>query len=457
MSRSIHESRKSWAQLRRFDFSDAEEKAAALQTAMRRLWKKRRVKNAVTKERNLETPPMEPISAAMVPIRIDDSNSLIQHGASAEDVRSFLETMPPSVTQGISEIHLSLGREYMDERKDSEDIDRDPYFGRLSREIFPGLYRPPILGTYASRNGLITIYAFVWDQTRLGMLPAFVPEFYLRLCSLSVLAHEVAHHHDHVNRTARGRWLSDRKETFEHYAEKMQWEWMRDFVIPYIERRYAQEWQEVKIWVQHHGGVTPTLEQLGGDPRYTTRDGCIRLATSTSEALEVLMKSVAENENRTHSRLEYAWSLHYADEYELCRQITESLMLEQPESIEVLSLHADTLEHMERFDEAVECVEKALALDATCENAWKTKAFLMADLKKWEVLVETCDHWINRLPNAKKAWLAYRRKAVGLCALGRFEEMETAIALGYPRAPVDGRHHMRRLIYREAGMPIPDS
>ncbi len=454
MSRSIHETRISWARLRRFDYSDPTQKSTAVESAKRRLWKKRRIKNAIIGERRLEVPPVEPIAASMVPIRIEGTDQLIRHGASAEDIREFLETMPATFTQGISEIHLRLGTEYIEEREDSTDRDRDPHFGRFSREIFPGLYRPPILGTYAPRNGLITIYAFVWDRACLGMLPAAVPEFYLRLCSLSVLAHEIAHHHDQTNRTARGRWLSDRKETFEHYAEKMQWEWTRDYVIPFIEKRYSREWKEVEAWVQHHGGAIPTLEQLAGDPRYTYRDGCVRLATSTSEAIEVLMKSAALGEGRLKSRLKYAWSLHYADEYELCQKISHSLMLEYPDTVEVLSLHADTLEHLEQYDEAMVCVERALTLDATCEDAWTTKAFLLAELKKWESLIETCDHWLN-MPDAKNMRFAYRRKAVGLCALGRFEEMEALIALGYPRVPADGRHHIRRLIHREAEVPLP--
>ena len=453
MARSIHETRRSWARLRRYDFSNPEEKEAAVGAAVRRLWKKRRIKNAIRRERRQDAPAQEPVSVSTIPIHVDDDGPLAHHGAAAEDIRAFLEFMPASVTEGIQEIRLCLGTAYMEETGASSS-DRDPFFRRLGSELLPGLFVPPVLGLYTRKSGKIAIFAYVWDKQASLRLPAYVSEFYLRLQTLSVLAHEVAHHHDEARRVARGRWLSDRKETYENYAEKMQWEWMHDFVFPHIERRYGREWQQVEAWVREYGGGAPALELMAGDPRYTTRDGLIRLATSTSEATADLMKAVAEGKSLTESRLAYAWALHYADEYERCLQISTTLVADEPQNAAALTLHADTLEHLDRLDEALTQVDRALTLDANYEPAWRVRVRIMEDLKRWADMLEACDRWIVQLAESKKAILAHRAQAVALCALGRFAEMEDALAKGIPqRLHGDAKttETVRRLIFKRAG------
>jgi tetratricopeptide (TPR) repeat protein len=452
MARSIHETRKSWSRLRRFDYSSPKEKDAALHVAVRRLWKKRRVKDAVRRERRTDPPPLEPASVSTIPIHVDDEGPLVHHGASGEDVRAFLQFMPASVTDGIEEVRLCLGAAYMEESGDGTD-ERDPYLRRLGSEHLRGLFAPPVLGLYRPMSGKIAVFAYVWDRDASSPLPSFVLEFYLRLRSLSVLVHEVAHHHDHACRIARGRWLSDRKETFENYAERMEWAWMRDFVIPYIETKYASEWQAVREWIWRLGGAAPTLELMAGDPRYTNRNGWTKLGVSTADAVRDLMKAVAEGKNLLDSRLAYAWGLHYADEYERCLQISTDLVGEEPESVPALTLHADTLEHLERFEEALAQVDHALSLDPCYAQAWQVRVRLMEGMKRWSEMLEACDRWLAELGSSKRAILAHRARAVALCALERSEEMETALSAGIPkRAENDPKikESIRRLVFKRA-------
>jgi len=455
MARSIHETRKSWGRLLRQNFSDSEAKKAVVQKALHRLWKKRRIKNAVLAERHTEAPLQIAAPIGLIPIRVDhDHSPLIYDGISPDVIRLFLQTMPPSFTEGVSEIVLGLGTEYMDEQKGKEDDSRDPYFGRISDEILPGLYRPPVWGTFRPKNGIISIYSFVWDQAQSSRVPAYIPEFYLRLHCLTVLVHELAHHHDEAHRIARGRWLSDRKENYEYYAEKMQWEWTQDYVFPYIETHYAKEWAEIRTWVNQHGGGDTTLELICGDPRYTSRDGCTRLATSTSETFVDLIKDVVQGKSLFESRLNFAWNLHYADEYERSLEVTTALQAQYSDNPDILSLHADTLEHLERYQESLELVERVLVLDPNSENAWKVKAFIMEHMKQWGALLETCNRW-QSLPGIKKTLLTHRIKAVAFCALGRIPEMETELTTGFPKATPGDLTKIRASIYRRAGVVSP--
>jgi tetratricopeptide (TPR) repeat protein len=460
MSRSIHETRLSWARLRKFDYSNSAEKAEVVRKAVRRLWKKRRIKRAVWSERHLPVVGSEPVSVATIPIDSETQKEHVYHGASEADVRELLRAMPCLFTEGINRVHLCLGKEYMDELKQPEATERDPIHQRLSFEVVPGLHAPPVLGTYAKRSGDIAIYAYVWDRERTAAIPSVVMEFYLRAQSLWVLVHEVAHHYDHARRIARGRWLSDRKENYEHYAEQRQWDWTHHYIYPYLNSHYGAEWQAVKAWVRQHGGVEPTLDHMMDDPRDTMRNGMIRLSLSATFALIDMFKSVVAGEGLTRSRLAYAWGLHYADQYEMSLAISQRLVEEEPANTEALSLHADTLEHLDRFSEASDFVEQVLQLNPLHEGALKTKARLKQEAKDWPALLAVCHAWLKAIPEGKSTIFAYRTMAVALCALGRFEEMDAAIEAGI-QGPLKNDPTLsgtvRRLTFKRAGQELPNN
>jgi len=143
--------------------------------------------------------------------------------------------LPPAATEGITSIKLILGKEYIEKWYSNEHEDRDPFTGRLSYEMLPGVYEGVCFGTYSPGSGQVALHAHVYDPAKLP-LERNICELYLRLRALKTFVHEVAHHHDEIHRVRRGRWLADRKENFEWYAEKMEHEWTREVVIPYLEK-----------------------------------------------------------------------------------------------------------------------------------------------------------------------------------------------------------------------------
>src|SRR5437867_10845050 len=90
----------------------------------------------------------------------------------------------------------------------------DPYYGRPSIEIAPGVYEPVLLGLYRPLPALICLFAYV-----VGPEVVLSPrqKLMLKLEMLDTLVHELAHHQDRMMRTARGRWLADRRDRDEVY------------------------------------------------------------------------------------------------------------------------------------------------------------------------------------------------------------------------------------------------
>jgi len=161
-----------------------------------------------------------------------------------------------------------------------EESEPDPHTGRMGSEWFSGVYCGPYFGLFRPASGLISVYAYVWDKARCP-LPQDICELYLRLHALQTLVHEVAHHHDECQRQARGRWLKLRKENIEMYAERMEYEWTRSFVLPYLESTYPRAVRRLRAWVSWHGGIRQPFEFFAGDPRTTCRDGMIRMISNT--------------------------------------------------------------------------------------------------------------------------------------------------------------------------------
>lgn len=456
MSRSIHTTRKTFSQIAKKKYASVKEHAEALDKASRELKRKRRIKRQVADERHREAPPLAGTDSKTIPIQLHNTGPYVHHNASVEDVRAVLALLPMAATEGISSIKLILGKEYIDEEYADEHEDRDPFTGRLSCETLPGVYSGVCLGTYAPRSGQIKLHAHVYDANKLP-LPRNVCEFYLKLRLLKTFVHEVAHHHDEINRVRRGRWLADRKENVEWYAEKMEHEWTRQFVLSYLEKAYPDDAKGLLDFVEHHGGLRMPLEFFAGDSRSTLRNGLIRIAFTTDGAFESWVEELPKCADLADSRLAFAWELHYADNYESCLQVLERVLVERPAWNAALTCKGDTLIHLERYDEAFAVAESVLAKDSANGDAWEIRGDVFEARQNWTALLQNCDRWLKSVPeDSASRFDAFQHRAVAYCALDDMKNMETWIEAwanfgNRKRKP----ELIRKAVFRRAGRELP--
>ena len=417
MSRSIHTTRKTISKLSRMKPASDAAKAEVIAKARSKLARKRRIKRLVNDERKRPTPPAE-TNPQVIPIETHHASHHIHHSASAEDLRAVLSLLPPPAIAGISSIKLILGKEYLDERRSEDDGDPDPFTGRISHQLLPGVYAGACFGTYHPSSGRVTLHAHVYDADKLPF-DQRACELYLRFHALKTFVHEVAHHHDQTHRIRRGRWLADRKENSEWYAEKMEHEWTKDVVLPYLEKAYASDVRGLLDFIEHQGGWRPDFKFFLGDPRTTRRDGLIRISADTATAFESWVEDFPKYANLAESRLAFAWALHYSDEYEICLQILDRLLVENPVFKAALTCKADTLIHLDREDEAFAIADQLLADDAENTDAWEIRGDALQCRRDWKGLLDNCDNWLAVVPeNSKHRLPALRQRAIAYCALG---------------------------------------
>jgi tetratricopeptide (TPR) repeat protein len=456
MSRSIHTTRKAVGKLARKKFADVKQRSAALAKARRELRRKRLAKRQVLAERRQSEPPLAGTAPCVIPIEVHNQGPFVHYAASPDDLRAVLGRLPPAAIDGLARIQLILGKEYIEECFREEYEDRDPFTGRLSTELFPGVYEGPCFGTYACRRGSIAIHAHVYDPKNLPM-PRSICEFYLRLRALTTFVHEVAHHHDEIQRVQRGRWLADRKENVEWYAERMEYQWTREFVLPYLEQKYPEAANELLNWVERQGGVRLPLEFFAGDHRTTERNGGMRLFFSTSGAFESWVGKLAKCPDLASSRLAFAWELHYADKYDLCLQVLDRVLEDKPALSAALTCKADTLIHLERSDEAFSIAEEVLAVEPTNGEAWEVRGDVLELRRDWPAMLDNCDRWLAQVPeDSSTRFDAYQHRAVAYCALGNMEQMEIWIE----RWANFGKRKrnpefIRKRVFRRAGKEVP--
>lgn len=430
MSRSIHATHRSLAKLRRQDLSDkrtAEEAVAREEIALRR---KQRIKSQVLDERHAGPAPDRGarLTAAEIPIRVSDASAEVLHAASARDVRAVLEALPAEEVEGVHEVRLMLGRDYMLERDPEKEERVDPLTGRPGQLMFPGVYGGSILGTFFPTSGRVSLYAYVIDWNRV-LVPRIIVELYLRLHALKTLVHEIAHFHDHVARVARGRWLADRRENNEWYAEKMEHEWTEQIVLPVLHRIYPRECRLFRAWVRQRGGADLQIGFFAGDFRRTRRDGLTRLVSPTSDVFERWMEELPSCASRSEASLSLAWALHYSDCYEECLALVDLIIEENPADVGARECRIDTLVHLERFDEVLTEAEAILRLSPGSEAAWEASADVFEARDDWPGLSDVCARWLQaagRSPRNRRECLLYQ--AVARCASGDEEGMEVSLA-----------------------------
>ncbi|MCO5052294.1 MAG: hypothetical protein M9920_08325 [Verrucomicrobiae bacterium] len=456
MSRSIHTTRRTFSQIAKKKFAAVTERSEALDKAQGELRRKRRIKRQVADERRRVRAPLAGSDSKTIPIQMHNVGQYVHHSASVEDLRSVLGLLPAAATEGISSIKLILGKEYIDEEYADEREDRDPFTGRLSCETLPGVYSGVCLGTYAQRSGQIKLHAHVYDADKLP-LARNISEFYLKLRALSTFVHEVAHHHDETNRVRRGRWLADRKENVEWYAEKMEHEWTRQFVLPYLERTYPAAAKDLLDFVEHHGGLRVPLEFFAGDSRSTLRNGLIRFAFTTDSAFESWVEELPKCADLAASRLAFAWELHYADNYDDCLRVLERVLAEKPALSPALTCKGDTLIHIERYDEAFAVAERVLTVEPANGDAWEIRGDVFEARQDWSALLENCDSWLAGVPeDSDSRFDAFQHRAVAYCALGDKVRMEMWIDAwanfgNRKRKP----ELIRKAVFRRAGKELP--
>ncbi len=461
MARSIHTTRRTLVELRRQNFSSPEDKLSAFARVEEALGQKRRIKKHVSRERHQPEPPLAGTAIESIPLEVFDESPFVHHGASPADIRAILAALPAAATEGIAKIQLCLGKEQMEEETMDFGEDRDPFTGRRSCERFSGVFNGPLRGTY-SDTGLISIYAFVYDPAHLP-LPRSLCEFYLRLRALKTFVHEVAHHHDQVARIARGRWRSDRKYTFEWYAEKMGREWTQNIVLPYLKSAYPKEALALRKWVAHRGGLKVGLSFFADNAIRTERKGEEYFVFTKSAAFERWVDDIANCESLTDSRLAFAWELHCLNAYHDCLNILDAILAKEHGLIPVLTCKADTLVHLERFDEALCIAEIILRYEPANPEAWEIRGDIYESKKDWIKLLEHCAKWQQLVPLKRVfARNLHRHRATAHCALGNDPAMEESIAaylalfnFRSEKSAKWHRAHVLRRVFRMAGKPLP--
>jgi len=466
MSRSIHTTRKIVQDLEK----RKAQKGVSRETlndqiieSRRKLTRKHFLKRQVHAERRYTERPLAGTPVETIPIQVLDSSPYVQYPASAKDVRAILHLLPSEATEGISSIQLCLGKEEINARDEDDDSVRDPFTDRSSYMIFPNVYSGTGLGCYHLRNGKIFLFAYVYDPARL-QFPRSVCDLYLRLHGLKTLVHEIAHHFDRSRRVSRGRWLADRRENAEWFAEKMEHEWTLNIVLPYLEKEYPKEVQKLRKWTAFHGGILLPLEFFAGDNRRTERDGLVRIFFSSSSGFEEWVSKQASFPDRNAAYADFAEELHYSELYEECLKVVERILSCSPQNLEALNIKADTLRHLEHYEEALSICKNILQLDSGNISAFEQIAAIFRFKDEWENLLKNCSER-EKIPHLSKVdrrmiWLD---RATAHCALDHTEEMEHAIqtCLTLRFFPSEEKKrtflfHLRRRIYARSGKTMPN-
>jgi len=460
MARSIHTTSRSLRKLSTKKFADDELKKTALEKAAESLNRKRRIKRLVRYERRRRDPTPAPTDVSTVEIEVRDESEFVHHGASPEDIRAILSALPESARLGVSRIQLSLGKAYMDERGERYGEDRDPYAKRLGCEILPGIYSGQVSGTFTIKSGLVSVYAYVYDRNRLS-LPLPLCEFYLRLHALKTFVHEMAHHHDKVARMARGRWRSDRKNTVERYAEKMEHQWTREIVLPYLERTYLKDAAALRDWVAHRGGIRVGLEFFSGDSCRTERGRLKRVGFTTPYGFESWVEELPNCKTLAESRLAFAQKLRCCHLYDQCLELLNSLLAVSPDWIPALICQANTLVRLGRLDDALYAANHAMERDPANGDAWETRGYILERRNEWEAVLLNGEAWERSGPIAPRDQYEFHlQRAIAHCAMDRIPEMDAAIGAALldieTQEIAERRKSALARVFRRAGKPVPE-
>lgn len=235
-----------------------------------------------------ERAPLHGASRPAVPegvvIDVVDAAPFIHYPASVADLRGVLALLPAGVADGLGAIEFSLGPEW----QSALDGEADPWTGRRSVELAPGVYEAAsALGVYLRPNATVRLFAYVYERSRRN-LDIVGP--YLQLRMLATFVHEMAHHQDQMLRVARGRWLGDDVAHAESYAEALELDWVNSAVLPYLQSAHGAAIDRLAAWVRERAGAGVSLDSLVWDSRYEVDAEEIRLALVVDQAFAALIE-----------------------------------------------------------------------------------------------------------------------------------------------------------------------
>jgi tetratricopeptide (TPR) repeat protein len=101
----------------------------------------------------------------------------------------------------------------------------------------------------------------------------------------------------------------------------------------------------------------------------------------------------------------------------------------------MLRLQAD------RYEECIECLDRATTLDPDHQEAWFTKASVYSQLGRYEEELACCDRFLEINANFAEAW---SKKAAALVGLGRYQEAAAASDRATALNPVLGSAWMNK-------------
>jgi tetratricopeptide (TPR) repeat protein len=388
LSRSIHTTRRHLQELERADFADDALKQRRIARVKHALEKKHAIKARV-RQPTLEAELAgsgTPVDADSIPIEVRDQQEYVHYPASVADLRAVLRHLPPGTLDGLSRIVLMLGADYMREQAESGEGygDPDPLVGRISVDELPGVYIGAFSGTYWHDDASIWLYAYVYDA---AVIPdRVVREHWLRLRMLSVLMHEVAHHHDHTACDTRGRWSTRPEGRSEWSARKQEYAWTLEYVIPYLEEHYPEATGALVDWVRMTGGVELPVAGMINNPDESL--------FNTEGAISELFEGVDGGGSPQEVRRDFARNLHYADRFDAALEVLASILAEYPDDLKARTLQADIYEHQERYAEAETVAKAVVDQDSAHLKAWDVLLDVFRAQSRWRELETAASHVI---------------------------------------------------------------
>jgi tetratricopeptide (TPR) repeat protein len=191
----------------------------------------------------------------------------------------------------------------------------------------------------------------------------------------------------------------DNRRKVEAYAEDMQRDWMRDYVLPYIETAYQEHVHKLMDWVEYYGGYKLPLSMISGDPRAPWNDdtvGGVSLLFNVSSNIGHLAKDVYQGKGLNKARIGFAHGLHYGEHYEPALQIIERVLVDNPDDLDELTLKADIYAHQEMYAEARILVDRVLKQNPDHKDALWVQMDVYEEMQDWQGLLNTSTYMLSK-------------------------------------------------------------
>jgi len=322
-----------------------------------------------------------PKRSSQIPIRIVDAHPYAHHPASPADIRAILARQPDWYLNGLEAIDLCRGAEE-DLRPAPGTVEEhhvvDAWIKRRGHEILPGIYGGHLLGRYYGRHRLIQIYSIAY---RPDLPDRAMWEVLLRRDALATLVHGDGHH-----RWAHMRFLPGREPTSEEFARRYEYAGIKRHVLPYLERTYPVETDQLLAWIERHVGVRLSLASLYPD----RSNDYVRLFSGLTpgSAVEHLVEELAKGTDPRELRQDFARDIHYGGKYDEALQIVSLLLEDDPDEFEALDLRCCVARDEDRRDRAL-----TLARDLTIRfplryRAWDRLVSAHEELEDWRGVID---------------------------------------------------------------------